>query len=234
MAIAWGPMSSSLQTDDASQQALPNSLTKESSPLGKERANRMREAAPSISDVATLSDIDLVTRTLKGEKEAFSEIVRRYQDAVFNLCLRMLNDYHEAEDAAQEIFVKVYRHLNRFDKRRRFSTWILSIARNHCIDRLRTRRVTWVSLDAPEVYKQGEYIRPEEHVIEQERSDNVQRLLQKLPVSYREVIVLHYWYDLSYQEIAEIVNASEGAVKARAHRARRELGKLLQKNEEDL
>ena len=88
---------------------------------------------------------NLVTRILAGDQESFAELVEVYQRSVYNLTYRMLGDAREAEDAAQEAFLRAYQHLDRYDADRPFKTWLLSIASNYCIDRLRKRRLTWLS-----------------------------------------------------------------------------------------
>ena len=185
-------------------------------------------------EVKTLPEDRIIALALQGHQDAFGELVQRYQHAVFNLCYRMLGDYHEAENAAQEVFVKIYRRLPTYKPKYRFSTWVLSIASHHCIDQLRRRRIVQVPLDAPETRRHihTQTVDPESYVIARENTARLQAKLNMLPEEQRLVLVLHYWYDLSYREIANMLNTTEGAVKTKAHRARRRLGALLQETED--
>src|SRR5512134_1033169 len=92
---------------------------------------------------------ELVALVMTGDQDAFAELVEEYQRAVYNLAYRMLGEAREAEDAAQEAFLRAYQHIDRYDADRPFKTWLLSIASNYCIDRIRKRRLTWLSLDEP-------------------------------------------------------------------------------------
>ena len=170
----------------------------------------------------------IVNRVLGGDTEAFSELIDRYKVAVFNLCARMLNNPTEAEDAAQEVFVRAYTQLHSYQPGRRFSTWILSIASHYCIDLLR-RRKPQVDLDAIAFWKQSDQPEPEETALTSETRDEVRELLNKLPEKYRGVTVLRYWQDMSYEEIAEASNLSVATVKTRLFRARELLAKELEK-----
>jgi RNA polymerase sigma-70 factor (ECF subfamily) len=164
----------------------------------------------------------------RGDQEAFAEIVYSFTDAVYNLCYRMLGDAPEAEDATQEAFIRAYNHLGSYDPQRSFKTWLLSIASNHCIDRIRKRRMTIVSLDEP--LPSGSALEiassdplPEDMLMRRERSAMIQRMLEELAPDYRAAVVLRYWYDYSYSEIAVALNTTESAIKSRLFRARQML-----------
>jgi RNA polymerase sigma-70 factor (ECF subfamily) len=175
-----------------------------------------------------------VNAAIDGDQEAFAEIVYSFQDAVFNLCYRLLGDSAEAEDAAQEAFLKAYGNLHRYDSERSFKTWLLTIASNHCIDRLRKRRMTTVSIDEPipaTLSLASRDLQPEQAAIQQERSRRMQALLEQLPEDYRLSVVLRYWYDYSYQEIADIMNSTESAIKSRLFRARQMLADKIDHSE---
>jgi len=185
----------------------------------------------SESTLHTLPEEEVIARALQGELDAVGELVRRYQNAVFNLCYRMLGDYHEAENAAQEVFIRMYRRLHTYKPAYRFSTWVLSIASHYCVDQLRKRRITHVSLDTPEMHRYAHIrtVDPETQALLQEDAETLQRYLNMLPEDQRLILVLHYWYDFSYREIAHILHTTEGAVKTKAHRARRRLGEILKR-----
>lgn len=175
-----------------------------------------------------LSDEDaLIKRSIEGDHAAFAQLVERYAGAVFNLAYRMLGNAQEAEDASQEIFLKVYANLARFDRERKFSTWLLSIGSNYCIDRLRRRRFAWLTLDDTVLTIPNPGKGPEHSAIEREEHDAVQRALLRLPPAYREVAVLRYWHDLSYEEIVQALGLPESTIKTRLHRARRMLADAL-------
>ena len=216
------PLGNAMEPTDHKQGQVSRPLPPQPSTVPETRVAR--------EPLEAMPEATLIQQARAGSRPAFGELVRRYQDAVYNLCYGMLGDPHEAEDAAQEVFIKIFRRLNQYNNAYRFSTWVLSIASHHCIDRLRKRRIMWVSLDAPEVHRiPQEGLRPEEAVIRQEEADRLQAVLRQLAPDYRLVLLLHYWYNLSYREIGSIMNLSEGAVKTKAHRARRRLGSLLKK-----
>jgi RNA polymerase sigma-70 factor (ECF subfamily) len=171
-----------------------------------------------------------VERAIEGDQDAFAELVNTYQNAVYNLSYRMLGERTEAEDAAQEAFLRAYMNLQRYDPARSFKTWLLSIASNHCIDRLRRRRLTWLSLDEPlppNIILSSDEPEPEEATIKDQRSQAIQTLLNELSTEYRAAVILRYWYDYSYTEIADILDTTESAIKSRLFRARQALADKL-------
>jgi RNA polymerase sigma-70 factor, ECF subfamily len=176
--------------------------------------------------------LEWVARARQGDQDAFAELVYSYQDATYNLCYRMLGERTEAEDATQEAFIRAYSHLYRYDTERSFKTWLLSIASNHCIDRLRKRRLKWLSLDEPlpsgsALAMSSDEPTPEEQALRQERETMLQRLLSELAPEYRAAVVLRYWYDYSYAEIADTLGTTESAIKSRLFRARQTLADKL-------
>lgn len=174
-------------------------------------------------------------RAKAGDKEAFAFLVEAYQLAVYNLAYRMLGDPAEAEEAAQETFLRAYRRLSSFKPEKKFSTWLLSIASHYCIDQLRRQRFTWLSLEGLPPWQEisGPRPHPEEEALRQETREEVQVLLEKLPGPYRAVTILRYWHELSYEEIAAVMGTTESAIKSRLYRARRMLASYLKRGDRD-
>jgi RNA polymerase sigma-70 factor (ECF subfamily) len=175
----------------------------------------------------------LVVQAQRGSEEAFTALVEAYQTHVYNLCYRMLGEAESAEDASQETFLRAFQHLQRYDHGRPFATWLLSIAAHYCIDRLRRRRLSFMSLDQGD---DGETMElpdsdapnPESELVRREQKEQMQVFLQELNSVDRAAIVLRYWHDCSETEIADALHLTVSAVKSRLHRARRELGSLWQ------
>jgi len=173
--------------------------------------------------------IEWVNATIAGDQDAFAELVYTFQDAVFNLCYRMLGERTEAEDATQEAFLRAYTNLHRYDQNRSFNTWVLSIASNHCIDRIRKRKMLLLSIDEPlpaNLALASDDPQPEQVAQMNERSAQVQALINQLPEDYRLAVVMRYWYDYSYAEIAEVLETTESAIKSRLFRARKMLAEV--------
>ncbi len=184
-------------------------------------------------------DAVLIKAFQKGDKKAFDELVIRHKDRIFNLCYRCLGDYEEANDSAQEAFVKAYRSLNSFRQESTFSTWLYRIAVNGCKNKLgssayKAKRKT-VSLDNPGT--PSNEISPMEipngapsplaRMEEKEKMALVQRALDTLPAEFKMAVTLRDVEGLSYEDIAEITGLNLGTVKSRIARARTDLRNRL-------
>jgi len=166
-----------------------------------------------------------ISRAQRGDNNAFTQLVEIYQRPVFNLCYRMLGEWGEAEDAAQETFLRAYTRLASYDPTRKFSSWLLAIAAHYCIDRLRRRRfnaASWEDLDCSN-WLASSQPGPEATLITRENHDRVRKLLNMLPPHYRATVILHYWHDLSYIEIAETLHSTVSAIKSQLFRARQKM-----------
>ena len=174
-----------------------------------------------------------VQQARRGDQRAFGRLVEAYQRPVFNLTYRMLGNVEEAEDAAQEAFLRAYSRLGQYDPEMKFSTWLFSIANHHCIDRLRKRRTIQISIDDNPVLQnlEGDELRPEPHALQQEARIEVQAMLDRLAPEYRTPLVLRYWEEMSYEEIAETMQVTVATVKSRLFRARQQLAAIYQQQE---
>jgi RNA polymerase sigma-70 factor (ECF subfamily) len=172
------------------------------------------------------NESEWLARAIEGDDLAFTYLIESYQQPVYNLCYRMLGNAGDAEDAAQESFLRAYKSLDRYDINRSFATWLLSIASHYCIDQLRKRRFTGFSMDDEDhawLVPPAPGPNPEVRVSIREKQEQVQELLQSLGPKDRSAVIMRYWYDYSYEEIADALSLTISAVKSRLHRARREL-----------
>jgi RNA polymerase sigma-70 factor, ECF subfamily len=176
-----------------------------------------------------------IMQVLKGDQDAYGEIVELYKDKVYQISYRMLGNRHEAEDIAQEAFIRAFINIHSFNIDLKFSTWLFRIATNLCIDRIRKKKPDYyldaevAGTDGLNMYSQipSRTDMPEKELESLELEETIQKEILKLPEKYRTVIVLKYIEELSLIEISEILNLPIGTVKTRIHRGREALRKQL-------
>ena len=170
------------------------------------------------------TDRDLLVRAVRGDNDAFGELVTRYQTTVFNVCYRILHERGEAEDLAQETFMRAYDRLHTFDLEREFGPWVRRIAANLCLNHLESQKVN-APLDDERDADQSQ--RPEKQVEVKERSEQIRGALASLPAQYRVVVELRHYQEMSYDEIASELNIPLSDVKSHLFRARKLLAEKL-------
>jgi RNA polymerase sigma-70 factor, ECF subfamily len=188
---------------------------------------------PAVRPPSVEFDIDqeIVAQCRDGDRDAFAKLVQKYQSRVLTLAARILDNRSEAEDVAQDIFVKVFQSLQEFRGASRFSTWLYRITVNHCLNyiRRRTRQQQTLITAEPEERRQESLTSNPHRTLEQkERWALVQAKLQMLSPEYRTILLLRDFEGLSYEEIADVLQLEGGTVKSRLHRARMELKALLE------
>lgn len=187
-------------------------------------------------EVPAITDQELVKRTLSGDQVAFATLVRRYERGLYNLAYRMVRDRELARDLTQDVLIRVHGSLGKYDPIYPFTSWVYRVASNLCIDFIRKRKLSTISLDAPVSVGHDETVQreipdtthdPGRATEEAERARILAEVLDKLPQSHRLVLVLRHQRELSYEEIAIALDAPLGTVKARIHRAREAFRKIL-------
>lgn len=182
-----------------------------------------------------IQDADLVADALDGSQAAFRQLLERYQRPVFGLIQRMVRDASLAEDLAQEVFVKAFRALSTFDRRRKFSSWLFKIAHNTAIDQIRRRQPETVPLetqtaDEPDLVAVLPDVASESPLEALQRRDLIRALeaaINRLRPDYREVVILRFRQGLAYEEIAEVTDLPLGTVKTHLFRARKAMARDL-------
>ena len=170
------------------------------------------------------SDRDLVLRAVRGEVDAFGELVTRHQTSVFNACYRILHERGEAEDMTQETFIRAHGRLNTFDVDRSFGPWIRRVAANVCLNYLESQKVTAELNDEKEADGSQS---PENRLEVRERSEQIYAALASLPPQYRIVVELRHYQEMSYDEIASEMKIPLSDVKSHLFRARKILAEKL-------
>lgn len=182
-------------------------------------------------------EVYLIKRMTAGDDEAFARLVDLYKLRIYHFIYRKIPNKGDVEDLAQEVFFKVYKSIRKFDQKRSFSTWIFTIANNHCIDYLRKKRLQAVSLDVPLFpHSDGKEIRLEipdeeyepEQVFERTHAqEEVLKAIDSLPEQYSLVLKLRHLKGYTYEEIGAILDLPLGTIKSRIYRARKELKEML-------
>ena len=182
--------------------------------------------------ICLMEENELIERSKRGDLDCFNQLVEKYQQQVYNLCLRMLGSTHDAEDVTQDAFISAFRGIDRF-RGGNFRAWLFRIAANTCRDQLRLlRRRPTSSLDALPFDLELEDRRalsPEDYAINQELGEQIARALALLPADQRLAVILRDIMGLNYEEIAQATGSSLGTVKSRISRGRERLRHLLKK-----
>src|SRR5688572_9925673 len=199
---------------------------------------RVAQRGPTIREqLKRMDDAEVVASFLEGEERAFQELVERYQTRLLNFIYRTIGDRERAEDLVQEVFIRVYRHLHRFDRSKKFSTWIYTIASNLAKNELRNRSrnplVLFQTLrgNAPDDDRPLQFedssMRPDDMYRKRHLKALVDKATAQLPEHHRQVFVLRELEGKSYEEIAEITHCNLGTVKSRLNRARNSFADII-------
>jgi RNA polymerase sigma-70 factor (ECF subfamily) len=175
-------------------------------------------------------DVDLADRHRYGDPTAFEEVYDQHAQMVYNVCLRMSADPEKAQDLSQEVFLRIFKGLARFRGRSSLKTWTYRITLNHCRSRLARRRLPTESLggERGEERIEDPGRGPEDHLLARDAGARVLRALDRLPRRFREAVVLRDLQDLSYDEIAGVLDVRVGTVRSRIARGRERLRRLLE------
>jgi len=182
----------------------------------KERLKGVNSFAEELSKYRKLDDSELVQLVKSGEPEPFDELVRRHSVKIHDLCYKILRNYDDASDMAQETFIKAYRKINKFDGRSQFSTWLYRIAVNNCLNYIKKQRPT------EEIYDEmmsGGKDDPVERYRSKKLREMIYEAVAKLPTVQRAVFTLRTLEDMSYQEVSDILKKPISTIKVNHHLA---------------
>ena len=175
----------------------------------------------------------LIQRCLKGDQLAWDAIVKQHWRKVFNVAYKFVGRHDEAEDLTQDIFLKIFKSLDTFDRRANFQTWLISISRNLCIDHYRSvrkeRETIDRGVDASELSPVSKEVSPVQALEQRDRVTLLRQALAELPETLRNAVLMRDIQELSYQEIADKLRLPEGTVKSRINRGRTELARQIKR-----
>jgi len=186
-------------------------------------------------------DIELVDKARKGDQLAYAELLGRYRDAIYFMLLKMVNSQVDAEDLTIEAFGKAFKNIDQYTPNFAFSTWLFKIATNNCIDFIRKKRASLVSLDqtmdgedslTPSTLIQSDDPDPEAYMINKQKIKHMRNVVSRLKPRYRQLVELRYFKEYSYDEIAEELDIPIGTVKAQLFRARELLLNIINRSSE--
>ena len=176
---------------------------------------------------------ELIERCLNGDQEAWEAIVRLYWRKVFNVAYKFVGRHDLAEDLTQDVFLKLYKSLDTFDRRANFQTWLISVSRNLCIDHYRSvrkeRETINRDVDSSDVATASHDLAADTRLEQRDRVVLLRHALDKLPPTLRTAVMLRDIQELTYQEIADRLRLPEGTVKSRINRGRTELARQIQR-----
>ena len=197
------------------------------------------EVSPNFSDKAK-EDYELVLKAQQGDERAFAELLGRYRDSLYFMLLKMVKNKDDAEDLTIEAFGKAFKNINSYSPKYAFSTWLFKIASNNGIDYLRSRKSTRKNVSIDSTHDDSDYYsnislvssspNPEENMITKQKEVLLRSVIKKLHPDYRKIIMLRYFKEYSYNEIAAELELPIGTVKARLHRSRELLASTIRQN----
>lgn len=168
---------------------------------------------------------ELLYKSLRGEKEAWGEIVKRYKEAVYGVNLSILKDEAEAEDATQKTFIKAWKNLEKYDMDRKFSTWLFTVGSNISKNIVRKQN-RWSFIEKMSLVSENDD--PQDKIEKEKRRKGIREALFDLEPKYRAPLIMRFWGELSYDEISEILDVPQGTIKTRLHRGKKKLKAVYQ------
>jgi RNA polymerase sigma-70 factor, ECF subfamily len=180
-----------------------------------------------VKPIADLDDPALVAEAVAGNRDAFDLIVERHRRAVYQVCFRFVNNHEDANDMAQDVFVRAWRGLRNFKGQSALSTWLYRIAVNVCLNRVSAKRIASEPIDEGEGFEDTRIEGAAHAMLREERATTVRRAIRSLPPKQRATLIMRTYHDMSHQQIADILGSSVGAVKANFFHALSNLKKIL-------